>query len=298
VRFLRAGDLLVVNRSRVRHARLLGRRATGGAAELLIMGPDSEGQWTALVKPGRRLRIGDVVGVAAAASVRIESEALPPDGRRRVSFPDWAGDPEDLFAQYGHVPLPPYVRRPDDAADRERYQTIYARERGSVAAPTAGLHFTAQHLDDLRGARVAIAELVLHVGPGTFKPVTADDIADHRVDPEPFLLPAETADAVQAARARGGRVIAVGTTVARVLETRALPGRLVRPGAGSTDLVVVPGHHFGAVDGLITNFHLPRSSLLLLVAALASRERVLAAYQEAIAQGYRFYSYGDAMLVV
>jgi S-adenosylmethionine:tRNA ribosyltransferase-isomerase len=297
LRFLRAGDLLVVNRSRVRHARLLARRANGGAAELLVMGPDADGQWSALVKPGRRLRTGDVVAVADGASVRIESEARPPDGRRRISFPGWPGDPEHLFARYGHVPLPPYVRRPDEPPDRERYQTIYAREQGSVAAPTAGLHFTAELLDALRAAQVAVAQLVLHVGPGTFKPVTADDVADHRVDPEPFLLPDETAEAVRAARARGGRVIAVGTTVARVLETCALPGRLVRPGAGTTDLVVVPGHAFGAVDGLVTNFHLPRSSLLLLVAAFAGRERVLAAYQEAIAHGYRFYSYGDAMLI-
>jgi S-adenosylmethionine:tRNA ribosyltransferase-isomerase len=297
LRFLRSGDLLVVNRSRVRHARLLGRRANGGPAELLVMGPDPQGQWTALVKPGRRLRPGDTVEVAPAATVRIDSEAIPPDGRRQVSFPGWPGDPEELFARHGHVPLPPYVRRADDAADQERYQTVYARERGSVAAPTAGLHFTPDLLDTLRAAGIAIAELVLHVGPGTFKPVTAADVADHRVDPEPFQLPAETAEAVRLARSRGGRVIAVGTTVARVLETRARPGGLVEPGAGATGLVVVPGHRFQAIDGLVTNFHLPRSSLLLLVAALAGRERVLAAYQEAIARGYRFYSYGDAMLI-
>jgi S-adenosylmethionine:tRNA ribosyltransferase-isomerase len=296
--FLRPGDLLVVNRSRVRHARLLGRRANGGPAELLVMGPDTEGAWTALVRPGRRLRPGDVVDIAPAASVRIDSEALPPDGRRRVSFPGWAGDPEDLFTRHGHVPLPPYVRRPDDATDRERYQTVFARERGSVAAPTAGLHFTAQLLDTLQGAGVRVAELVLHVGPGTFKPVTTDDVVDHRVDAEPFTLPEAVADAVQETRARGGRVIAVGTTAARVLEARALPGGAVEPGTGSTDLVVVPGHHFAVLDGLITNFHLPRSSLLLLVAAFAGRERILAAYAEAIARGYRFYSYGDAMLIL
>jgi S-adenosylmethionine:tRNA ribosyltransferase-isomerase len=179
--------------------------------------------------------------------------------------------------------------------DRERYQTVYAQERGSVAAPTAGLHFTPQLLDALRATGVRIAELVLHVGPGTFKPVATDDVADHRVDPEPFTLPAE---AVRETRARGGRVIAVGTTAARVLETRGLPGGQVEPGAGSTHLVVVPGHRFAVLDGLITNFHLPRSSLLLLVAAFAGRERVLAAYADAIARGYRFYSYGDAMLIL
>lgn len=261
------------------------------------MGPDPAGEWTALVKPGRRLRAGDLVEVGPDATVRIESEASPPDGRRRVSFPGWVRDIEELFARYGHVPLPPYVRRPDDLADRERYQTVYAQERGSVAAPTAGLHFTPQLLAALRAAGVRTAELVLHVGPGTFKPVTVADVADHRVDPEPFTLPETAASAVNDARARGGRVIAVGTTVARVLETRALPGGLVRAGTGSTDLVVVPGHRFAVLDGLITNFHLPRSSLLLLVSAFAGRDRVLSAYAEAITLGYRFYSYGDAMLI-
>jgi S-adenosylmethionine:tRNA ribosyltransferase-isomerase len=296
--FLRPGDLLVVNRSRVRHARLLGRRANGGAAELLVMGPDAQGSWSALVKPGRRLRPGDTVHVAADASVRIESEALPPDGRRRISFPEWPGDIEDLFIRHGHVPLPPYVRRPDEATDQDRYQTVYARERGSVAAPTAGLHFTPQLLDALSASSVRTAELVLHVGPGTFKPVDAEDVADHRVDPEPYSLPEPAADAVRATRERGGRVIAVGTTTARVLETCALPGGRVQPGTGSTDLVVVPGHRFAVIDGLITNFHLPRSSLLLLVSAFAGRERILSAYGEAIARGYRFYSYGDAMLIL
>ena len=295
---LRRGDLLVVNRSRVRHARLLGHRPNGGRAELLVMGPDARGGWTALVRPGRRLRPGDTVAIAPTVSVRIDSEALPPDGRRSLSFPGWDGDPEDLFTRYGHVPLPPYVRRPDDETDRERYQTVYARERGSVAAPTAGLHFTPELLDRLQANGVRVAELVLHVGPGTFKPVASEDVADHRVDPEPFTLPEAAAEAVRETRASGGRVIAVGTTAARVLETRALPGGQVEPGAGSTDLVVVPGHRFAVLDGLITNFHLPRSSLLLLVAAFAGRERVLAAYAEAVARGYRFYSYGDAMLIL
>jgi S-adenosylmethionine:tRNA ribosyltransferase-isomerase len=298
VSFLREGDLLVVNRSRVRHARLLGRRANGGAAELLVMGPDASGGWSALVRPGRRLRAGDVIAIAPGVTVRIESAAQPPDGRRYVSFAEWRGDPEDLFAEHGHVPLPPYVHRADEASDRDRYQTIYAREKGSVAAPTAGLHFTPEAFAALQRAGVARAELVLHVGPGTFKPVSVENVADHQVDPEPFVLPVETAEAVAAARARGGRVIAVGTTVARVLEARALPGGLVEPGSGATDLVVVPGHRFRAIDGLVTNFHLPRSSLLLLVAAFADRERILQAYAEAVARGYRFYSYGDAMLLI
>jgi S-adenosylmethionine:tRNA ribosyltransferase-isomerase len=287
----------VVNRSRVRPARLLGRRAGGGQAELLVLGPrETGGAWTALVRPGRRLRVGHEVRVAADAAVRIESEAMEPDGRRLISFPGWTGTPESLLAAYGHVPLPPYVRRPDRAEDRERYQTVYAREEGSVAAPTAGLHFTPSLLDALHARGVETAEIVLHVGPGTFRPVTADDVSDHRVDPEPFVLPAETAEAIRRARARGGRVVAVGTTVTRVLESRA-SGAGVTPGEGTTDLVIVPGHAFRAVDALITNFHLPRSSLLLLVAAFAGRERVLGAYREALAAGYRFYSYGDAMLI-
>lgn len=298
LQLLRPEDLLVVNRSRVRKARLLGRRSNGSAAELLVMGPDAEGVWTALVRPGRRIRSGDRVEITPGVSVRIDSEATPPDGRRRISFPDWSADPEQLFDRHGHVPLPPYVRRPDVTADRERYQTVYAQETGSVAAPTAGLHFTPDLLASLRASGVVVAELVLHVGPGTFRPVAVEDVADHRVDPEPFHLPDETAAAVARARTRGGRVVAVGTTAARVLETCALPDRTVRPGTGATDLVIVPGHRFAAVDGLVTNFHLPRSSLLLLVAALAGRDRVLAAYREAVERGYRFYSYGDAMLVL
>jgi S-adenosylmethionine:tRNA ribosyltransferase-isomerase len=242
--------------------------------------------------------VGAEIEIAPDAVVRIESEPLPPDGRRRISFPGWHGSPQDLLAAHGHVPLPPYVRRPDSLEDRERYQTVYAREEGSVAAPTAGLHFTRGLLAAIAASGIGTAEVVLHVGPGTFRPVTADDIADHRVDPEPYLLPEPTAEAIVRTRRAGGRVVAVGTTVARVLETRARDERTVEAGAGETDLVIVPGHRFRAIDALVTNFHLPRSSLLLLVSAFAGRERVLAAYREALRLGYRFYSYGDAMLVV
>ena len=280
----------------MRPARLLGRRRGGGSAELLVLG-SAGGDWTALVRPGRRLRPGAEIEIAPDAVVRIESEALPPDGRRRISFPGWRSTPESLLAAHGHVPLPPYVRRPDSAEDRERYQTVYAREEGSVAAPTAGLHFTHDLLAALAARGIGVAEVVLHVGPGTFRPVTVDDVADHRVDPEPFALPAPTAEAIARTRRAGGRVVAVGTTVARVLETRAGDDGTVEPGEGATDLVIVPGHRFRCIDALVTNFHLPRSSLLLLVSAFAGRERVLAAYHEALALGYRFYSYGDAMLI-
>lgn len=281
----------------MRPARLLGRRGGGGRAELLILHARGQDEWTALVKPGRRLRPGDEIRIAEDAVVRIESESLPPDGRRRISFPGWPGTPESLLAAHGHVPLPPYVRRPDSPEDRERYQTVYAREEGSVAAPTAGLHFTQDLLAALAARGVGIAEIVLHVGPGTFRPVTVEDVADHRVDPEPCDLPIPTANAIRETRRRGGRVVAVGTTVTRVLETRARDDGSVGAGEGETDLVIVPGHRFRAVDALVTNFHLPRSSLLLLVAAFARRERVLDAYKEALSRGYRFYSYGDAMFI-
>jgi S-adenosylmethionine:tRNA ribosyltransferase-isomerase len=206
-------------------------------------------------------------------------------------------DVEGALERCGHVPLPPYVRRADEPADRERYQTVYARERGSVAAPTAGLHFTEAVLERLRARGIETAEIVLHVGPGTFRPVTAERVEDHRVQPEPFVLPRETAEAVALARARGGRVVAVGTTTVRTLEGSVDAGGGLAAAAAETALVIVPGFPFRVVDALVTNFHLPRSSLLLLVAAFAGRERVLAAYAEAVAKGYRFYSYGDAMLI-
>jgi S-adenosylmethionine:tRNA ribosyltransferase-isomerase len=295
---LEPGDLVVVNRTRVFPARLLGRRSAGGTAEVLLVRRLAGDLWEALVRPGRRLRAGDRVEIAPDLSVAIESEAQGPDARRRVRIlakdPDAAGALERL----GHVPLPPYIRRPDRPEDRDRYQTTYSREPGSVAAPTAGLHFTPELLARLRARGIGIAELVLHVGPGTFKPVAADDVRRHTVAPEPFLVPRETAEAVQQARGRGGRVVAVGTTTTRALETTSRGDRHVVPGAGETDLVIVPGSRFRVVDALVTNFHLPRSSLLLLVSAFAGRERVLSAYRAALDAGYRFYSYGDAMLIL
>ena len=297
---LEPNDLLVMNRSRVFPARLLGRRRGGGQAEVLLVRPYGGGEWDALVRPGRRLRPGDTVEVGAGVRVAIQGGPRGRDARRRVRIEGPAGpaeDPEALIERLGHTPLPPYIRRPDRPEDRSRYQTVYARERGSVAAPTAGLHFTPALLERLRERGVRLADLVLHVGPGTFRPVTVDDVSRHRLDPEPFLLPPETAVAVAETRARGGRVVAVGTTTVRVLEARARPGGLVDPGEGETDLVLSPGASFRVVDALVTNFHLPRSSLLLLVCAFAGREPVLGAYEHALRAGYRFYSYGDAMLV-
>jgi S-adenosylmethionine:tRNA ribosyltransferase-isomerase len=214
----------------------------------------------------------------------------------------WTSDPGGVAAavdRIGHVPLPPYIKREDRPADRERYQTVYASERGSIAAPTAGLHFTPGQLASLRGAGVEEARVTLHVGYGTFKPVRVERVEDHEVDPESYAVTAAAAEALTRARREGRRIVAVGTTTVRVLESLDIvAGGEVRPGAGDTRLFIHPGHQFRLVDAMITNFHLPKSSLLMLVAAFGGRERVLAAYREAVAHGYRFYSYGDAMFVV
>jgi S-adenosylmethionine:tRNA ribosyltransferase-isomerase len=290
-------DLLVVNRSRVLPARLIARRAGGGEAEILLLRKRPDASWEALLRPGRRLREGDELRVEPRLGVRVGAPTNDPAGRRIVHLL-CDGDEQALLQELGSTPLPPYIRRPARPDDRSRYQTVYAREPGSVAAPTAGLHFTPGLLHTLAQRGIERAEIVLHVGTGTFRPVSAERVEDHRVDPEPFLVPKETADAVRRARLRGGRVVAVGTTTTRVLETTAAADGTPAAGEGETDLVVVPGYSFRAVDALLTNFHLPRSSLLLLVAAFAGRERVLDAYREALGRGYRFYSYGDAMLIL
>jgi S-adenosylmethionine:tRNA ribosyltransferase-isomerase len=297
---LRAGDLLVVNDTRVFPARLRGRRVpSGGAVEVLLLARGADGAWEALANPGRRLAPGARM-VFEGGGRTLEGEILARDarGRRRVGLTAPDGDVMAAIDALGHVPLPPYIARDDTPADRERYQTVYARARGSVAAPTAGLHFTPAVLDALAAKGVERASITLHVGYGTFKPVTADEVEGHTVDAEHYAVPAATAEALTRAKAEGRRVIAVGTTTVRALESLAVDaaGR-VAPADGETALFIHPGHAFRLVDGMVTNFHLPRSSLLMLVAALAGRERVLAAYREAIARSYRFYSYGDAMLV-
>ena len=311
---LRPGDLLVTNRSRVFPARLLGRRGRGGKAEILLVRERDDGLWEAMLRPGRRLRAGMVVEIAPDFRARVEtgplraqpaladpSSASQPGGAENVlRLVRLISDELPLPAaleRYGHAPLPPYIRRDDRPSDRERYQTVYAREPGSVAAPTAGLHFTKQLLERLDARGIERAELVLHVGPGTFRPVEVDDVREHRVDPERYVVPEETAAAVARARAESRRIVAVGTTVTRALETASDEGGRLRAGEGETALVVVPGYSFRAVDGLVTNFHLPGSSLLLLACAFAGRERLLAAYQQAVREQYRFYSYGDAMLI-
>ena len=292
---LRPGDLLVLNRSRVFPARLLGIRPGGGAAEILLVRRREPGLWDALVRPGRRLRAGATVTIAPGFSARLESEPAGATRLVRLSADD--GDTEAAVERHGHVPLPPYIRRADAPADRERYQTVFSREPGSVAAPTAGLHFTPELLARLAARGIAATTLMLHVGPGTFRPVEVDDVRDHKVDAEPYTIPAEAASAFAGARAEGRRVLAVGTTTIRALESAIDANGQLRSGPGETSLVIVPGHRFRAIDALITNFHLPRSSLLLLVSAFAGRERLLGAYREAVRARYRFYSYGDAMLV-
>jgi len=289
------GDLLVVNDSRVIPARLLPRRAGGGAAEVLLVTREADGSWRALVRPGARIRAG--AGLALGGDDRIEVLEHLPDGARRVRLVGEGGD-DGVLARHGHTPLPPYIARSDTPADRERYQTVYARDSGSVAAPTAGLHFTDAVLRTIEARGAAIVRVTLHVGPGTFRPVTVDDPAAHHMDAEAYQVTEETARAVAACRERGGRVWAVGTTALRTLETTATEVRTVMAGTGWTSLFVRPGHSFRVVDRLLTNFHLPKSTLLMLVCAFAGTERVLAAYREAVAQRYRFYSYGDAMAVL
>jgi len=296
-RWLRAGDLLVGNASRVRPARLRGLKTSGGAAEALILGflRDAPGHYRALVRCGGRLRKGQKFRFGnESETIDAELVALSKSGEVTLAFA-----PGVSPYSVGEMPLPPYIRRKaPDPADRERYQTVFACEPGSVAAPTAGLHLTESLLADLRGQGVSWADVILHVGPGTFRPLRPEDLAAGRLHPEYFELPTATAEAVARARDAGGRVVAVGTTTTRVLESCAIEEGRVRPDHRETDLFVWPGYRFRVVDALLTNFHLPRSSLLLLVAAFAGRGRVLHAYAEAIAKGYRFYSYGDAMLIL
>ncbi|HEX3532363.1 MAG TPA: tRNA preQ1(34) S-adenosylmethionine ribosyltransferase-isomerase QueA [Thermoanaerobaculia bacterium] len=297
-RLLHPGDLLVLNDTRVIPARLYGRRASGdGKIEILLTEKISERDWDALVKPGRRARPGTVISFEGLTAEIIEKD---PSGRHRLRFSEPI---EPHLERLGHVPLPPYIHRSKDqkdskdTKDKELYQTVYARQPGAIAAPTAGLHFSEELLAEIRGVGVETAMVTLHVGLGTFKPVTAERVADHRMERERWEVPAATAEAIRRTRERGGRLVAVGTTVVRTLESAARDG-VVEAGSGTTELFITPGFPFQVVDALMTNFHLPQSTLLMLVSAFAGRERVLAAYAEAVREGYRFYSYGDAMLVL
>jgi S-adenosylmethionine:tRNA ribosyltransferase-isomerase len=293
---LEPGDLLVFNDTRVLPARLVGRRArTQGRWEGLFVREHPEGTWELLCQTRGRLVIGETL-LVAEGGLRLVLVGKTPEGRW-LARPSPAGSPAELLGAFGQVPLPPYIRKGRAAEpDRERYQTVFARRPGAVAAPTAGLHFTPALLEELGRKGIRQAFVTLHVGPGTFRPVQVEDVRQHHMEPEWAELPSATAEAIAQTRARGKRVVAVGTTSVRVLETA---GRLgAGPWSGLTDLTIVPPYDFRVVDALLTNFHLPRSSLLLLVTAFAGLDAVRAAYATAVEQRYRFYSYGDAMLIV
>jgi S-adenosylmethionine:tRNA ribosyltransferase-isomerase len=297
--FLRPDDCLVVNDTRVIPARLLGRlEGAEREVEVLLVREVEGGEWEALIRPARRCPPGTAL-VLADGAARAVVTGTGPLGQRRLRL-ERAGTVPDLLVGHGLPPLPPYIRRyrKPGGEDWSRYQTVYAARDGAVAAPTAGLHFTPELLRRLEGAGIAIHRVTLHVGPGTFRPIRVADVSQHRMEAERYEVPAATAEALARARREGRRVVAVGTTTVRTLETAARDDGEVAAGAGWTDLTIVPGHRFRAVDALLTNFHLPRSSLLLLVSAFAGRERLLDAYRHAVAAGYRFYSYGDAMLIV
>jgi S-adenosylmethionine:tRNA ribosyltransferase-isomerase len=296
---LRPGDCLIANQSRVIPARLLGALEPGGArVELLLLRPIAPTRWETLVRPARHWRPGARVAIAGGMA-RATVVAQHGDGVRVLEI-ETPWPVRELLERHGLPPLPPYIARHDapKPEDRDRYQTVYARHEGSVAAPTAGLHFTPELIRNLETDGVEIHFLTLHVGPATFRPLRSERVEEHRMGAEPVEIPEATAEAVNRARTEGRRVIAVGTTTARTLEWACDGQGRVRPGAGAADLFIYPGHRFRVVDALLTNFHLPRSSLLLLVAAFAGRELILAAYQHAVAARYRFYSYGDAMLIL
>jgi S-adenosylmethionine:tRNA ribosyltransferase-isomerase len=299
--YLKAGDLLILNQTRVIPARIFAKKETSGKVELLLLRRRDELTWEALVG-GRGLRVGKRVFIEADddATSKVEAEIIEIlDGSERlVKFSEPI---EPYFPKIGHVPLPPYIH--ETLNDPERYQTVFAKESGSAAAPTAGLHFTPQLLDEIQALGVRIAYVTLHVGLDTFAPVTEDDPEEHKIHSEWCELPQETADAINETKRNGGRVIAVGTTSVRTLESAANLQSLVSsseisPFSGPTALFILPGYQFKVVDAMITNFHLPKSTLIMLVSAFAGRERILSAYETAIQEGYRFYSFGDAMLIL
>ncbi len=312
---LRPGDLLVFNNTRVFPARLLGRRRgtraqkigkgnpaareyLSGETELLLTRQESEDVWQGLVHPGRKVRTGEVL---VFGDDELEAEVLDRGeyGVRRVRLRARAGAIEEAIDRLGHVPLPPYIRRPDESQDRDAYQTVYAKVRGAVAAPTAGFHFTERVLAALRARGIETCEITLHVGLGTFQPVRSERVEEHKMEGERYEVPTEAAQAIERARTDGRRVIAVGTTSVRTLEhvARENGGKIV-PDCGETSLFIVPGFEFQVIEGLLTNFHLPKSTLLMLVSAFAGRNLILRAYGHAVSERYRFYSYGDCMLIL
>lgn len=292
--YLNEGDALVVNDSRVLPARLFGaKQETGGKVELLLLKQTEDDVWEALVKPAKKVRIGSIVEFGDGL-LRAECVEELPEGGRRFKF-DYDGIFYEILDELGTMPLPPYIREQLD--DQDRYQTVYARERGSAAAPTAGLHFTEELLEAAKAKGVRLIPLTLHVGLGTFRPVTADSIEEHTMHSEYFELSAESAAALRDVRSSGGRIFAVGTTSTRTLETIMRDHGDFVESSGWTDIFIYPGVELKAIDGLITNFHLPKSTLVMLVSAFATRDIILHAYRTAVAERYRFFSFGDAMLI-
>jgi S-adenosylmethionine:tRNA ribosyltransferase-isomerase len=295
----RPGDLFVFNDTRVLRARLEGRKETGGRVELLLLEPEGDDRdtWRCLVRASKPVRAGTRIGLAGGAAVEVLGRE---DDAWTVRI-HAEGGTDAVLEREGRTPLPPYIKRrrddPRERLDRERYQTVFARSPGAVAAPTAGLHFTPRVLAALAAREVRTTCLTLHTGEGTFLPVRAERVEENRMHAERFEISERAAESVRAARLRGGRVVAVGTTVVRALEANATEGGSVRAGSGRCDLFIRPGHRFRVTDALVTNFHLPRSTLLMLVSAFGGTERVLAAYREAVRTGYRFYSYGDVMWI-
>jgi S-adenosylmethionine:tRNA ribosyltransferase-isomerase len=297
VDYLREGDVLVLNDTKVIPARLFGRLDTGGKVELLLIRQPFPNLWEVMAKPARKLKEGKKIFFDGELEGIVKGYAG--EGKRFVEFKLKGGkDFMEKLEEIGHIPLPPYIEREERPEDREKYQTVFAQKPGAVAAPTAGLHFTEELLEKLRDKGVIIKTVTLHVGPGTFKPVKVENVEEHQMDYETYNIPEETAKEVNRAKDERRRVIAVGTTVVRTLESAADENGRVKSGEGSTNLFIYPGYRFKVIDALITNFHLPRSTLLMLVSAFAGRERILNAYREAVKKGYRFYSYGDAMFIV
>jgi S-adenosylmethionine:tRNA ribosyltransferase-isomerase len=297
--YLTSNDVLVVNNTRVFPARMIGKREpTGGRVEVLLVRKLAASVWEALVKPGHRLKSGARICFGKSLRAEVLNDSLE-HGFRHLKF-DGDAELDALIDQMGEPPLPPYIKRPTGSSeeDRDRYQTVFAQVRGAIAAPTAGLHFTPDVIEAVRQRGARVCEVTLHVGYGTFEPVRVDDIRNHQVASETFEISSDTADQINESRRQGGRVIAVGTTTTRALETTVNRDGMIEPNRGETDLTIKPGFRFRAIDGLLTNFHLPKSSLLLLVSAFAGPDLTMRAYHFAVANRFRFYSYGDCMLVI
>ena len=290
---LNEGDCLVLNNSRVLPARLIGARSTGGAVELVLLRDLGEGRWECLSRPGRKTKPGTKLQFGDG-ELKAVVEAVAEGGNRIIKF-EYEGIFLEVLERLGKMPLPPYIK--EELSDSERYQTVYSREPGSAAAPTAGLHFTRELLEDIAGRGINICFVTLHVGLGTFRPVKEDEIENHEMHSEFCVIPEDTARIVSQTKKAGGRVIAVGTTSCRTLESFARPDGSLQPCSGWTDIFIYPGYAFKCVDALVTNFHLPESTLIMLVSALAGRENVLGAYNTAVENEYRFFSFGDAMFI-